>query len=162
MVCFSPRGGLASDRSGPVAWAVARARSGSGWFGERADGRDGAGSLGPGPVNGRAGYGRVRVRARVRKWEPGRPTDRGLWGGPSKSRQRPDLEPTVFELLEEITSARLREEGRVYGGGLYKIEPNELGRIPAAPFLERIPELDVALHPQRLLVLDWRCDESQI
>ncbi len=70
-------------------------------------------------------------------------------------RQRPDLEPTVFELLEEITSARLREEGRVYGGGLYKIEPNELGRIPAAPFLKRIPELDVALHPQRLLALDW-------
>jgi adenine-specific DNA-methyltransferase len=65
--------------------------------------------------------------------------------------QRRDLEPAVFDLLQKITAAHLREEGRVYGGGLYKIEPGELGRIEASPFRERLPELDRLLAVQDAL-----------
>ena len=47
----------------------------------------------------------------------------------------------VFALLGEVTGHELRGEGRVYGGGLNKIEPNELARISAAAFVQRWPEL---------------------
>lgn len=47
----------------------------------------------------------------------------------------------VHELLCSLTGHELRGEGRVYGGGLNKIEPSELGRISAVPFVERWPEL---------------------
>jgi hypothetical protein len=47
----------------------------------------------------------------------------------------------VFALLSQVTGSELRGEGRVYGGGLNKIEPNELARISAAPFVRQWPEL---------------------
>ena len=56
-------------------------------------------------------------------------------------RERRDLTEVVFQLLQEITANDLREEGRVYGGGLHKIEPSELGRISARRFTDAIPEL---------------------
>lgn len=57
--------------------------------------------------------------------------------------RNPDLAATVHELLGRVTGNELRGEGRVYGGGLNKIEPSELGRISALPFLERWPELQM-------------------
>ena len=50
----------------------------------------------------------------------------------------PSLYPAVFELLNEISPADLKSEGRVYGGGLHKMEPAELGRVPAAKFVKLI------------------------
>jgi len=47
----------------------------------------------------------------------------------------------VFALLGQVTGHELRGEGRVYGGGLHKIEPRELCRISAAGLVERWPEL---------------------
>jgi adenine-specific DNA-methyltransferase len=47
----------------------------------------------------------------------------------------------VFALLGQVSGHELRGEGRVYGGGLNKIEPSELARISAAPFVQRWPEL---------------------
>ncbi len=47
----------------------------------------------------------------------------------------------VFALLGEVTGHELRGEGRVYGGGLNKIEPSEMARISAVPFVQRWPEL---------------------
>lgn len=38
----------------------------------------------------------------------------------------------VFRSLQEINSERMIEAGRVYGGGLHKLEPSELGNVPAS------------------------------
>jgi adenine-specific DNA-methyltransferase len=44
---------------------------------------------------------------------------------------RPDLYPTVFAHLQSLTGEHLVKEGRVYGGGLHKLEPKELANLPA-------------------------------
>jgi predicted RNA methylase len=59
-------------------------------------------------------------------------------------RLNPDRAAAVFELLCQVTGHELRGEGRVYGGGLNKIEPSELGRISALPFIENWPELQAS------------------
>jgi hypothetical protein len=56
-------------------------------------------------------------------------------------RRSPADVQVVHELLRRITPDDLRGEGRVYGGGLHKIEPAELARVPAAAFAKRWPEL---------------------
>lgn len=55
--------------------------------------------------------------------------------------KNPNRDADVHEILGRVTGHELRGEGRVYGGGLNKIEPSELGRISAAAFVERWPEL---------------------
>jgi hypothetical protein len=50
----------------------------------------------------------------------------------------PALAGRVFEALQGITPAQLLSEGRVYGGGLHKVEPKELAQIPAQPILDAI------------------------
>jgi hypothetical protein len=44
----------------------------------------------------------------------------------------------VFEALKRIGRSEVISEGRVYGGGLHKVEPKELGQIPARGVLESI------------------------
>jgi predicted RNA methylase len=56
-------------------------------------------------------------------------------------RKHPERAADVHAFLAQVTGHELRGEGRVYGGGLNKIEPRELGRISAAPFVKRWPEL---------------------
>jgi hypothetical protein len=56
-------------------------------------------------------------------------------------RQHPERITDIHGLLCRVTGHELRGEGRVYGGGLNKIEPRELGRISAALLVERWPEL---------------------
>ncbi len=56
-------------------------------------------------------------------------------------RHHPDRAESVHGLLRQVTGHELRGEGRVYGGGLNKIEPSELARISAASFVNRWPEL---------------------
>lgn len=63
-------------------------------------------------------------------------------------RKYPDRESEVHELLGCVTAHELRGEGRVYGGGLNKIEPSELGRVSAASFLDRWQELSSSLRPE--------------
>jgi len=53
-------------------------------------------------------------------------------------RSHPELHAHVFEALQRITPARLVSEGRVYGGGLHKVEPKELAQIPARLVLDSI------------------------
>src|SRR5205823_13643351 len=56
-------------------------------------------------------------------------------------RDHPARAPAVHELLSQVPGHELRGEGRVYGGGLHKIEPSELGRVSAASFVVRWGEL---------------------
>lgn len=44
---------------------------------------------------------------------------------------KPYLAKKVWQFLNEISANTLLDEGRVYGGGLYKLEPNELASVPA-------------------------------
>jgi adenine-specific DNA-methyltransferase len=51
---------------------------------------------------------------------------------------RPGLDQVVFGLLRDIRPAHFIDEGRVYGGGLHKMEPRELSALPADAILEAI------------------------
>ena len=50
----------------------------------------------------------------------------------------PELAAKVFEALQSVTPGQFISEGRVYGGGLHKVEPKELAQIPARAVLESI------------------------
>lgn len=52
--------------------------------------------------------------------------------------QHPELQALVFEALQRIPPTQLVTEGRVYGGGLHKVEPKELAKIPAREVLQSI------------------------
>ncbi|MGH8556478.1 MAG: hypothetical protein ACRESZ_03240, partial [Methylococcales bacterium] len=59
----------------------------------------------------------------------------------AKLRVQPECGAVIHELLRCVTGNELRGEGRVYGGGLNKIEPSELGRVSAGSFIAHWPEL---------------------
>ncbi|MDD4915395.1 MAG: hypothetical protein PHW13_10230 [Methylococcales bacterium] len=49
--------------------------------------------------------------------------------------ESPELARQVWEILDRICPESMLAEGRVYGGGLHKLEPKALANVPA-------PELD--------------------
>ncbi len=53
-------------------------------------------------------------------------------------REQPDLKYTIWRSLQHIPVERLVGEGRVYGGGLYKLEPKELGNLPIEAVFDNI------------------------
>lgn len=53
-------------------------------------------------------------------------------------KSNPELQERVFRALQRITPSQLVAEGRVYGGGMHKVEPKELARIPAGEILDCI------------------------
>jgi len=53
-------------------------------------------------------------------------------------RNHPQLAARVFDALQSVTPGQFISEGRVYGGGLHKVEPKELAQIPARTVLESI------------------------
>lgn len=53
-------------------------------------------------------------------------------------RDLPELEQKVFHALQRITPLQLVSGGRVYGGGLHKVEPKELAQITARDVLDSI------------------------
>lgn len=50
----------------------------------------------------------------------------------------PGLHAAVFAALQSLDTENIAGRGRVYGGGLYKLEPKELANIPAMPLVERL------------------------
>lgn len=52
--------------------------------------------------------------------------------------RHPELHEEVFAGLKDIKANALVSEGRVYGGGLYKLEPKELRRLPADSVLAAV------------------------
>ncbi len=68
-------------------------------------------------------------------------------------REQPDLLRTVWAALNEIPWNTLLSVGRVYGGGLHKMEPKELAEAPADTILVALPE--VASSRGRQLTLAW-------
>ncbi|MHB1959635.1 MAG: hypothetical protein ACYCO5_11460 [Acidobacteriaceae bacterium] len=59
-------------------------------------------------------------------------------------KQRPEIQANVFEALQRITPAEFFSEGRVYGGGLHKVEPKELAQLSARTVIEAIgPDLRI-------------------
>ena len=48
----------------------------------------------------------------------------------------PRLHHAVFLALQQVDTDAFIREGRVYGGGLYKMEPKELPRLSAEPVVE--------------------------
>jgi len=55
--------------------------------------------------------------------------------------KNPKVMRTVWEFLNEIDPDELLGHGRVYGGGLHKLEPKELRGFPAEDLMARIPEI---------------------
>ena len=64
---------------------------------------------------------------------PKSPIDRILHDNPELKRQ-------VWQFLNEICPKAMLGEGRVYGGGLHKLEPKELGNVPVKAISELLPE----------------------
>ena len=54
--------------------------------------------------------------------------------------ESPLLKRQIWEFLNDISPETMRDEGRVYGGGLHKLEPRELGNIPAEGLAKMLPE----------------------
>lgn len=65
--------------------------------------------------------------------------------------EKPGVKNTIWRALQAIPVEKLVGEGRVYGGGLYKLEPRELGNLLAADiFGQEHKVLDAIPRQQRL------------
>jgi hypothetical protein len=56
-------------------------------------------------------------------------------------KEHPDWVKKIWQGLQNISSDSLVQEGRVYGGGLHKMEPGELANVSAETILKLLPEL---------------------
>lgn len=75
---------------------------------------------------------------------PNRPTCRGDRPGRGVAAQSVDL-------LNNVRLEDLLGEGRIYGGGLHKLEPKELANVPAAAVVELLPRQEKADQQPELL-----------
>ncbi len=59
----------------------------------------------------------------------------------------------VWRVLNTISTDQLLSEGRVYGGGMFKLEPKELANVDATAIAELIPDLKAESKPEQLTML---------
>ena len=64
----------------------------------------------------------------------------------------PGLASHIFSRLSALRPEELKTEGRVYGGGLHKIEPRELGRLSAISLFDSMPQLSEVVPLQPFLL----------
>lgn len=62
----------------------------------------------------------------------------------------PELKRQIWVFLNEVSATAMLAEGRVYGGGLHKLEPRELGNVPARFILDLLPNASVPRKPIQL------------
>lgn len=62
----------------------------------------------------------------------------------------PDLLRKIWSALNEVSPDVLLGEGRVYGGGLHKLEPGELGNVPAMFIVDLLPHISVPTRASQL------------
>jgi adenine-specific DNA-methyltransferase len=60
----------------------------------------------------------------------------------------PTLIDRVWDALNRITAEELCGQGRVYGGGLHKLEPKELANVPVPQLGELVRSIQGALHEE--------------
>jgi hypothetical protein len=60
----------------------------------------------------------------------------------------------VWEYLNDLHPDTFLREGRVYGGGLHKLEPNELGNVDVAIIADQITELCEQTQVHQLSLFD--------
>ena len=58
--------------------------------------------------------------------------------------ESPQLKRQVWDFLNGIAPKAMLNEGRVYGGGLHKLEPRELGRVPATVLAQLLYRVGMA------------------
>ncbi len=63
---------------------------------------------------------------------------------------RPELSRQVWKFLNEICPQAMLGEGRVYGGGLHKLEPKELGNVPADAIAKLLPKSERPRHEEQV------------
>lgn len=66
----------------------------------------------------------------------------------------PQLKWQVWDFLNSIDSKDMLGEGRVYGGGLHKLEPKELGRVPATALEDLLPQQGWWLDNEQLRLME--------
>ena len=55
-------------------------------------------------------------------------------------KENPILKKRLLKALNQITGKTMIGEGRVYGGGMYKIEPKELANVPSSEIYHVLKE----------------------
>lgn len=65
-------------------------------------------------------------------------------------RGNPGLIEKIWQALSALTAATLVHEGRLYGGGLHKLEPKELANVPAETMLNCFSEGTKLLRREQL------------
>jgi adenine-specific DNA-methyltransferase len=80
-------------------------------------------------------------------------------------REKPELLRDIWNGLNRISTHTLTGEGRVYGGGLHKLEPKELGNVPAAGIFSIATGVPVKRTKQLSLAMEgpsaWRANPHE-
>lgn len=65
--------------------------------------------------------------------------------------QEPKIYEKVFDALKQLKTEEIISNGRVYGGGLYKIEPKELGKLSAKGLIGILKQSGYSIPTQKKL-----------